>query len=50
MDFSTYFRRRGCTLGAEKFFQREKTEVLFAFVALFGFLRDVSGSVFPVLR
>jgi hypothetical protein len=48
MEFSTYFRRRGCTLGAEKFFQREKVGVLFAFVALFGFLRGVLGSVFVV--
>jgi len=39
---------RGCTLGAEKFFQRESAEVLFVSVPLFGFLRGVSGSVFAV--
>ena len=48
MEFSIDFRRRGCTLSAEKFFQREKAEVLFVSVALFGCLRGVSGSVFSV--
>ena len=48
MDFSIDFTRRGCTLSAEKNFQRRSAGVLFAFMALFGFLRGVSGSVFAV--
>jgi len=49
MEFSIDFRRRGCTLSAEKFFQRESAEVLFVSVALFGFLYGVLGSVFACL-
>ena len=50
MDFSMYFARRGCTLSAEKFFQRGSAWFLFVSVALFGFLYGVLGSVFAVLR
>lgn len=36
----------GCTLTAEKFFQREKAGILFVIWALFWFLYGVSGSFF----
>ena len=40
---------RGCTLSAEKNFQRRSAEFLFVFWALFPVLYGVSGSVFSVL-